>query len=197
MSHISFHEWWNKCQVKTLQLEETKSPVFHEPEVFPSLRAVAHDQDGVVYEPWVAVGHVVQTWKMQKVKNIPRMSQLQCQHPSADLSLHLILTLTSSVQMKRWQHGVYGHRDRSHWPHHSLQSLLVSSWEDVEIGAVAGLSLYRVPTFPVLHIEKMRITKPYYVSLLNHTDSYHATFLFLLKCIQWKLCILSCSSSSR
>ena len=57
--------------------------------------------------------------------------------------------------MKRRQHGINGHRDRSHWPHHSLQSLLVSFREDVEIGAVAGLSLYRVPTFPILHLEKL------------------------------------------
>lgn len=63
---------------------------------------------------------------------------------------HTSSSLTSSVEMKRWQHGVHSHSDRPHWSHHSLQSLLIPSWEDVEIGAIAGLPLHRIPTFPVL-----------------------------------------------
>ena len=88
VSHIWFHEWGNKSQVKTLQPKETNSPVFHEPEVFSSVCAIAHDQNGVIYEPWIAVGYVVQTWKMHKVNNILKSSLLQFQHQSVDLFLH-------------------------------------------------------------------------------------------------------------
>lgn len=34
-------------------------PIFHQPVVLTSVCAVAHNQDSVVYELWVAVGCVV------------------------------------------------------------------------------------------------------------------------------------------
>lgn len=53
------------CQVnislKTLKSEETGSPVFHEPEVLSIGCTVAHNQDGMIYELWVAVWYIVQT----------------------------------------------------------------------------------------------------------------------------------------
>lgn len=47
----------------TFYSPEKDSPVFHQPEILTFGRAVAHNQDGVIYEVWVAVCNVIQTWK--------------------------------------------------------------------------------------------------------------------------------------
>ena len=61
--------------------------------------------------------------------------------------------LTSSVHMERWQHGIHSHSDWSHWRHCSLQSPLISTWEDVEVGAITCLSFGGIATFPILRTE--------------------------------------------
>lgn len=40
---------------------EKDSPVFYKPEILTFRRAVAHNQDSMIYELWVAVWNVVQT----------------------------------------------------------------------------------------------------------------------------------------
>lgn len=58
--------------------------------------------------------------------------------------------LTSSVEVERRQHGVHSHGHGSHLGHGGLQGLFISLWEDVEVRAVARLSLDGVPALPFL-----------------------------------------------
>lgn len=49
----------------TFYSQEKDSPVFHKPEILTFGRAVAHNQDSMIYELWVAVRNVVQTWRRE------------------------------------------------------------------------------------------------------------------------------------
>lgn len=55
--------------------------------------------------------------------------------------------------MERLQHGVDSHSNWSHCGHTGLQSHFVSSWQNVEVRAVGGLSFHRIATFPVLQVK--------------------------------------------
>lgn len=55
------------CFLWTFYSQEKDSPVFHKPEILTFGCAVAHKQDGVVYELWVAVWNIVQTWRRERI----------------------------------------------------------------------------------------------------------------------------------